>query len=376
MRRNTMGWKPLALASVAILALTAAPASATGPTFAVDYTGTALSVVSGGQRHASAYSHQLDLGATIGAGEGEAGWSLSMASAWTAGRSLSELAVGDVGGVQATFFGDGVWLTELSVNRATASGRISIGRLAPISAFTNIDAVGSFVNATFGANGGGNPVEDPGPTSSPASSWGAEIKQSLGRHFSVRGGAYLSNHERFTLRKRGMDFSFNPADGVLGVGELGWTSGGGTRLGTGAWVDSAWFMTFTGERKRGNNGFYAYLDQPVGDSSSGARRPSLFVVMQVTTRRDRNQQPLFVIGGLVIPGPIASRPSDEIALGVTVGRFGGDCPRRGWESVVEANYRFALTEKVAVRPDVQYVITPSGDGRNALVAGLQLEFGF
>ena len=35
-----------------------------------------------------------------------------------------------------------------------------------------------------------------------------------------------------------------------------------------------------------------------------------------------------------------------------------------------------LTEKVAVRPDVQYVITPSGDGRNALVAGLQLEFGF
>ncbi len=376
MRRNNMGLRPLSLAGAAMLALATAPALAAGPTFAVDYTGTTLTVARGGQRHATAYSHQLDLGARIGAGEDETGWSLNAAGAWTAGRSLSELAVGDVGGVQATFFGDGVWLTELSINHATAGGRVSIGRLAPISAFTDIDAVGSFVNATFGANGGGNPVEDPGPTSSPASSWGAAIEQNLGSHFSVRGGAYLSNHERFTLRKHGMDFSFNPGDGVLGVGELRWTSDAGTRLGAGVWADSAWFMTFAGSRKRGNNGIYAYFDQPVGDRPAGARRPSLFVVTQVTTRRDRNQQPLFVIGGLVVPGPVASRPEDELAMGVTVGRFGGDCPRRGWESVVEANYKFALGEKAAIRPDVQYVITPSGDGRNALVAGLQLEFGF
>ena len=333
------------------------------------YTGTALTVALGGDGPGSAYSHQIDLGLRLGADEGSDGWALSAAGAWTAGRSLSDRRIGDVAGVQATFYGNGVWLTELAAMRQTGDTQIAIGRLSPINAFAQIDAVGEFVNAGFGAAGGGNPVDDPGPTSSPASTWGASIDTPLSSTLSVRAGAYLSDHSRFMLRKRGMAFSFRSGAGVLGVAELR-NDMGGWSLGVGSWVDTARLATFDGGSRKGNEGLYLVADRPAGETG-----PALFAVVQATARGDRNLQPLFVATGASFP--VAGRDDDAVSVGITAGKFGGQCPRNGWEVALEANYRLALPAGAVLRPDVQYVINPGGVGaRNALVAGPQIEWGF
>lgn len=349
--------------------LSAAPLAAS-TTLSGGYIGNGLTVASGGDGPGSAYSHQIDLALRSGADEGADGWALSAAGAWTAGRSLSDRRIGDVAGVQATFFGNGVWLTELAALRQSGDTQIAIGRLSPINAFAQIDAVGAFVNAGFGASGGGNPVDDPGPTSSPASTWGVAIETPVGGGTTLRAGAYLSDHSRFMLRKRGMAMSFRTGAGVLGVAEVS-RDLGGWRSGVGVWIDSARMATFDGGTRRGNEGLFLFADRPTDDSG----RPALFVVAQATARGDRNLQPLFVAAGAEIPA--AWRDGDAVAFGLTAGKFGGECPRNGWEVAIEANYRLALPGGAALRPDLQYVINPGGVGaRDALVAGVQLEWGF
>jgi len=356
---------PLFAASI----LGAAPAVA-GAVVSGGYTGTALTVAHGGDGPGSAYSHQVDAGVRIGADDGTDGWAVSAAGAWTAGRSLSDRRIGDVAGVQATFYGDGVWLTELAAIRQSGDSRIALGRLSPINAFAQIDAVGAFVNAGFGAAGGGNPVDDPGPTSSPASTWGIAAETPLPGGLTLRAGAYLSGHSRFMLRKRGMALSFDTGAGLLGVAELS-RDLGGWRGGVGVWADSARMATFDGGSRRGNEGIYLLADRPADD----AGRPALFAAVQATARGDRNLQPLFFAAGAEIPA--RWRDGDAVAVGMTAGKFGGECPRNGWELALEASYRFALPGGAVVRPDVQYIVNPGGVGaRDALVAGVQLEWGF
>ncbi len=361
--------RPLSLLLPSIAGALAAPVVA-ATSLTGGYTGTALTIAAGGDGPGSAYSHQIDLGVRAGADDGTDGWALSAAGAWTAGRSLSDRRIGDVAGVQATFFGNGVWLTELAAIRQSGTTTVAIGRLSPINAFAQIDAVGAFVNAGFGASGGGNPVDDPGPTSSPASTWGVAIETPLGEAVALRAGAYLSDHSRFMLRKRGMAFSFRTGAGVLGVAEVA-RDMGGWRTGVGGWVDSARLATFDGGSRRGNEGLYAFIDRPTDESG----RPALFAVAQATARGDRNLQPLFVAAGAEFPA--AWRADDAVALGITAGKFGGECPRNGWELAIEASYRLGLPAGAVLRPDVQYVINPGGvGGRDALVAGVQLEWGF
>lgn len=361
--------RPLLSCLLSAAALAATPAAA-ATSLTGGYTGNALTVAAGGDGPGSAYSHQIDLGLRAGADEGIDGWALSAAGAWTAGRSLSDRRIGDVAGVQATFYGNGVWLTELAAHHQRGATRIAIGRLSPINAFAQIDAVGAFVNAGFGASGGGNPVDDPGPTSSPASTWGVAVETPLSATLGLRAGAYLSDHSRFTLRKRGMAFSFRTGAGILGVAEIARDSGG-WRTGVGGWIDSARLTTFDGGSRRGNEGLYAFVDRPTDDSG----RPALFAVAQATARGDRNLQPLFVAAGAEFPA--AWRDGDAVAIGMTAGKFGGECPRTGWEVAIEASYRLGLPLGAVLRPDLQYVINPGGvAARDALVAGLQLEWGF
>jgi porin len=352
------------------LLLAAASPAAAAATLSGGYTGTALTIASGGDGPGSAYSHQIDLAARLGAEDGADGWALSAAGAWTTGRSLSDRRIGDVAGVQATFFGKGVWLTELAAVRQAGGIRIAAGRLSPINAFAQIDAVGAFVNAGFGAAGGGNPVDDPGPTSSPASTWGVAVDAALAPGLTLRTGAYLSDHSRFELRKRGMMLSFRTGTGVLGVAELS-RDMGGWRAGVGGWADRARLATFDGGSRRGNEGLYLFADRPADDSG----RAALFTVVQLTARGDRNLQPFFVATGAEIPA--AWRDGDAVAIGLTAGKFGGECPRNGWEVALEANYRFALPGGAVLRPDLQYVVNPGGTKlRDAMVAGVQLEWGF
>jgi porin len=360
-----LGWAVLAAATAA----RAEDAPAVKPLFA--YTADWDGVASGGRSRSGTYVHVMTAGVQAPLA---GGWSWTVQGAWTAGANLSARAIGDVAGVQGPFnTGDGLWLYEAKATYQSQRTTFQAGRLSAGDALPGVAGMGQFVNSAFSSNGGAITLNDPGRAATPASTWGAWGRTELGA-LELRGGALLSDPARMTLQKHGLDFGFRPDDGVIGFAEAVAPVAGPLRAGVGGYHDTAQFQTFDGRTVRGDEGYYLWIERPAPDKGGGL---SGFAMLQAAPRQDRNLQPLFLIGGLTWQGLIASRPADALSLGVTAGRFSDRGPLRGWEDLIEANYRLTLSDHLALRPDLQWVIHPAGrgGGRDALVVGVQLEAG-
>ncbi|MGH6957987.1 MAG: carbohydrate porin [Caulobacteraceae bacterium] len=364
------------LTRLALALLLAAPAAwaraddpGVSPIFA--YTGDWDGVAAGGRSQSGTYVHVVSGGFT---GPAADGWSWTVQGAWTTGASLSARAIGDVAGVQGPFnAGNGLWLYEAKGTYQGEHLTFQAGRLSAGDALPGVSGMGQFVNSAFSSNGGAITINDPGRAATPASTWGAWGRYDAGA-ISLRAGALLSDPARMTLHKHGLDFTFRPGDGAIAFVEAVGPLADGLRLGAGAYDDTGRFQTFDGRRTRGDDGFYAWIERPTPRTGPGLGG---FVMAQFAPRPDRDLQPLFLIGGLTWQGLVRSRPNDAVSLGATAGRFSDRGPLRGWEDLIEANYRFDFNDHVAVRPDVQWVIHPSGrgGGPDALVVGAQIEAG-
>lgn len=373
MRRTSSHSLPPALsAAIAVLALASARAARAddqGAKSLFSYVGAFNGVAAGGLSETATYVHALAAGVQVPL---SSHWSWTVQGAWTAGSNLSARAIGDVAGVQGPFnTGDGLWLYELKATYASDTATLQVGRLSPGDALPGVAGMTQFENSAFSSNGGAITVNDPGRAATPASTWGAWGKAQAGP-IEVRGGAFLSDPLRTSMRKHGTDFSFRPSDGMIGFAEAVAPVASGLRVGLGAYDDSARFQTFDGRTRRGDAGYYLWVERPAPDKGEGV---SGFAMVQAAPRDDRNLQPLFLISGLTWQGFSAARPADALSFGATMGRFSHSSPLRGRETALEVNYRFAVTEHFVARPDVQYVISPGGrdGGPNALVVGMQFE---
>lgn len=347
----------------------AARAEDEGPKPLFNYAGVFSGVVAGGRSQRGAYVHTLEAGVQAPVG---GDWSVTVQGAATAGYDLSGKAIGDVAGVQGPFnTGNGLWLYELKAAWETKAAMAEFGRLAAGDALPGVSGMDQFVNSAFSSNGGAITVNDPGRATTPASTWGVRGRRTF-ESLELRGGAFLSDHRRLTLRKHGLDWSFRPGDGVLGYAEALAPVGGGLNLGVGGFGDSARATNFAGAPVRGDAGGYVWIERPPPEKGPGV---SGFAMLQAEPHSDRNLEPLFLIGGVTWRGLIAARPADSVSLGASTGRFSHQSGLSGWETLLEVNYRLTVTEHVGLRPDLQYVIDPGGKdgGRNALVLGFQLE---
>lgn len=343
-------------AALALSAATNARADEPSPLF--NYAGTWNGVVAGGQSNAGTYVHTMSGGVSAPV---TGGWAAVLQGAWTAGANLSDRAIGDVQGVQGAFnSGNGLWLYEFKAAYSSDRAKFQAGRLSSGDAFPGVAGMNQFVNSAFTSNGGAISLDDVGRATVPMASWGAWGKRRFG-DVELRGGAFLSDPGRMTLHKHGLDFSFRPADGVLVFSEAVAPLAGPLRAGIGGYVDSARLPAFDGRTVRGDDGAYVWIEAPPDDH----RALSGFAMVQVAPRRDRNLEPLFLMGGLTWR---------RVSFGATAGRFSDESAHRGWETTLEANYRYPLTDHLALRPDVQWVIDPGGrGGHDALVLGVQLE---
>jgi carbohydrate-selective porin OprB len=348
------------LALLAAPALGAAPAArAEEPHPLFTYVGDWNGVVAGGRSKAGTYVHALATGVEAPVGDG---WSVVVQGDWTAGAALSPKAIGDVEGVQGAFnSGNGLWLYELKAQYVGDRASFQAGRLSSGDAFPGVPGMNQFVNSAFSSNGGAISLNDPGRGTTPMASWGAWGTRRFGG-LELRGGAFLSDPGRMTLAKHGLDFSFAPRDGVLVFGEAVTPLAGRLAVGLGVYEDSARVQTFDGRMARGDGGAYAWLEAPPDKDQA----VSGFAMLQVAPRGDRDLEPLFLIGGLTV---------GRVSLGAAAGRFSHESPLRGWEATLEANYRCPVNDHIALRPDLQWVISPAGrgGGRDALVLGVQLE---
>ena len=75
--------------------------------------------------------------------------------------------------------------------------------------------------------------------------------------------------------------------------------------------------------------------------------------------------------GLVYTGLLPRRDRDVLGAGVVWAElFQGGTNR---ETAIEIFYKAAITDRVSLQPDLQYIVTPSGLHRDALVAGVRFQ---
>jgi porin len=128
------------------------------------------------------------------------------------------------------------------------------------------------------------------------------------------------------------------------------------------------------------HGFYMQLQQLIYREANSSDSPiqgmGIFASYYPRFReaRELNMGILenFVIG-IVYNGLIPSRDKDVIGVGYTwaeLNQFGPDN-----ETVIELFYKVQLTESVSIQPDIQYIGTPSGIHRDALVTGVRFVVG-
>lgn len=151
------------------------------------------------------------------------------------------------------------------------------------------------------------------------------------------------------------------------------------RLGLGAYGRTGPLETLSGDERHGAAGPYAVLDQtlwranPADDQDPrklgsflqyGWAENGLIAVRQHWG------------GGLAWTGPLPGRQQDVLGAGVTAVQLSDDPSldlRHDREITVEAFYKIALTSYLAIKPDLQYIVTPSGIEDDALVATIRLE---
>ena len=94
---------------------------------------------------------------------------------------------------------------------------------------------------------------------------------------------------------------------------------------------------------------------------------------------DRNEIAKYYGGGLVYTGLLPGRDEDVSGVGVAHARLSSrmkEIDGRTHETAIEWFYKVRLTKYLMVQPDLQYILNPGGDGRNALAGGLRFEIRF
>lgn len=89
--------------------------------------------------------------------------------------------------------------------------------------------------------------------------------------------------------------------------------------------------------------------------------------------QDRSAVTQSFIVGLAYKGLLCCRDDDITGIGVGNATFSNLTPALVDETIIELFYKLQLTPYTVLQPDLQYIASPSGAGRDAFVAGLRFE---
>jgi porin len=199
----------------------------------------------------------------------------------------------------------------------------------------------------------------------------------------------------------GFDSALHGADDSFTIGEFGvkpeWMLDGLSYPGryyVGGWYHSGEFEEFPTRRPyegegelpatfhRGNAGLYLGADQWLyHEASEGApdgQGLAAFFQFSVTPS-GYNEIARYYGGGLRYQGVIPTRDEDVSGVGVFHAVLSDDLQRledRHSETAIEVFHQIQVTPAISLKPDLQYIVNPSGAGRDALVAGVRFEVAF
>lgn len=245
------------------------------------------------------------------------------------------------------------------------------------SEFDVADSAGLLMAPGFGIGGEFSGSGTAGPSIYPSSALG--IRWRVSPSETTYGQAAVFNALAGVPGDRGgADFSFD--EGVLAVGEAGWTGKG--KLALGAWTfsqrrDDVRDLTVAGDpKKRRARGAYVVAEAPLQESLTA------FVKVGVSDARTTDLAATWQAGVLLAPA-LTGRADSQVSLGFSQARFssraranardiGQDMTKA--ETQFEATYSDQLSKHIAIQPDIQYVVRPYGrrDVKDALIVALRI----
>lgn len=219
--------------------------------------------------------------------------------------------------------------------------RTKVGRVDANSEFAFVEHGGEFINSSMGFSPS-IAFMPTYPTPTPA----ANVFYSQGDS-TVAVGAYSSDHNDFA-------HPFYIAEWQQGLGDV--------ELKLGVWHQTGQLERLdNGLTKHGSTGFYATLEGDADIAIFNASRAGWFV--QLGHSDDKIAEIDNHVGaGLVWYGTF-SRADDVMGIGITHVTTSDylHADLQSSETAIESYHRFQLTEHIALKPDVQYIINPAAD---------------
>ena len=339
------------------------------------------------------------------------------------GSNLSARNIGNQFTVQQVYGTETVVFYALVLEQRLLEDKLGIklGRFSTGDDFASSPLYWLYMNNGIDGNPQALPVNT-AFTSYPASVWGARLRVDPSPEWFAMGGIYQATSLNL-YRDHGLDWSINNSDGVLMIGQVGWTPeffkkpaaaskpSDGKSLAEGKTVRpvspdagmqglpghywfgayySPWQFAQFGSTETASNsyGFYWHADQMVWQEDPGSDQGlTLWSAFVLSPQQNISKLPFQVNSGIVYKGLVPARDHDTTMLGFVYGNFSDDyagtvaatgAGTPSYEIALEADYRIQVTKFAYIQPNVQWIINPGGTGNNpnALVLGAQMNVTF
>jgi porin len=339
------------------------------------------------------------------------------------GSNLSARNIGNQFTVQQVYGTETVVFYALVLEQRLLEDKLGIklGRFSTGDDFASSPLYWLYMNNGIDGNPQALPVNT-AFTSYPASVWGARLRVDPSPEWFAMGGIYQATSLNL-YRDHGLDWSMNNSDGVLMIGQVGWTPeffkkpaaaskpSDGKSLAEGKTVRpvspdagmqglpghywfgayySPWQFAQFGSTETASNsyGFYWHADQMVWQEEPGSDQGlTLWSAFVLSPQQNISKLPFQVNSGIVYKGLVPARDHDTTMLGFVYGNFSDDyagtvaatgAGTPSYEIALEAGYRIQVTKFAYIQPNVQWIINPGGTGNipNALVLGAQMNVTF
>jgi porin len=251
---------------------------------------------------------------------------------------------------------------------------VRLGKMDANTQFAYVDAGAGFLHSSMGFS----PTILGMPTY-PDPAFGLVVKQRITSSLRAGVGVYDgAAQEGVPTGSRGPSTLFGEPSDLFGIAELDLTWERG-RAAVGGWAHTGRFERFDGGEEHGTHGLYGLVEQRLAGACGEDADPcGLDAFLQLgVADPDVSLFDLHVGAGLAWTCPFSTGLEDELGIGFSSVRLTDDPDAEvdgDFETAFELYYGFEPVSWVRVKPDVQYVVNPGGDGSldDALILTLRL----
>ncbi len=341
------------LSTMAVLLAAHAQTKEQNPfSFEGSYVGDAYYNATGGLKTGSGFMGMGNI--KVGFDTGKAHWwqggSFFINGASIHGKSLAKSYLGDMQVASNIDAGEHAYLHELWFSQQFGAVSFMLGLQDLNAGFMVSEGAGEFINSSFGVP----PVIATGIQAPifPLTGLGLTARWNINERWAIQAALFDGNQTDFDHNPHNIRWNLSKDDGLLTMGEVHLDG----RFKMGAYYHSA----------DENYGFYALVDQQVSEHLG------LFGQLTVAPKnKNKNNYSLGIGANYLIGG--------RHAAGLATTHAGLHQASHKHETAIELYYKYTFSDNIALQPDIQYIINPSGSEtklNNALVGMLRLHINF